>query len=85
VRTILAAAGFVDVSFQSLRQPMSFGPDPDDAFEFVAELVSWMLDGLDDTDRVAALAALRTTIAEHTSDEGVTYQSATWIIQARKP
>jgi SAM-dependent methyltransferase len=85
VRTILGAAGFVDVSFQSLRQPMSFGPDPDDAFDFVAELTSWMLDGLDDTDRSAALAALRTTIAEHTSEDGVTYQSATWIIQARKP
>ncbi len=33
----------------------------------------------------AFLAALRATIAEHTSDDGVTYQSATWIIQARKP
>jgi SAM-dependent methyltransferase len=85
VRSILGAAGFVDVSFQSLHEPMSFGPDPDDAFDFVAELVNWMLDGLDDTDRGVALAALRTTIAEHTSDDGVTYQSATWIIQARKP
>jgi SAM-dependent methyltransferase len=85
VRTILGAAGFVDVSFQSLHAPMKFGPDPDDAFDFVAELTSWMLNGLDDTDRDTALAALRTTIANHTSDDGVTYQSATWIIQARKP
>jgi SAM-dependent methyltransferase len=85
VRSILGAAGFVDVSFQSLHEPMSFGPDREDAFDFVAELTSWMLNGLDDTDRAAALAALGATIAEHTSADGVTYQSATWIIRARKP
>jgi SAM-dependent methyltransferase len=84
VRSILAAAGFDDVRFQSLHEPMSFGPDPDDAFEFVSGLTGWMREGLDTTDRDAALAALRRTIAEHTGDHGVTYQSATWIIQARR-
>ena len=85
VRTILGAAGFVDISFENLRVPMSFGPDPSDAFDFVAELTSWMRDGLDDDDRDAALEALRTTIAEHTGRDGVTYECATWIIRARKP
>ena len=85
VRAILGAAGFADVSFESLHEPMSFGPDPDDAFDFVSGLTGWMREGLDEADRDAALAALRTTIAEHTDDHGVTYQSATWIIQARKP
>ena len=85
VRAILGAAGFTDISFESLHEPMSFGPDADDAFDFVSELTGWMRNGLDDEDRDAALAALRTTIAEHTGDDGVTYQSATWIIQARKP
>jgi SAM-dependent methyltransferase len=85
VRAILGAAGFTDISFESLHEPMSFGPAADDAFDFVSELTGWMRNGLDDEDRDAALAALRTTIAEHTGDDGVTYQSATWIIQARKP
>jgi SAM-dependent methyltransferase len=85
VRTILDAAGFADITFQSLHEPMSFGPDPDDAFDFVSDLTAWMREGLDETDQGAALAALRTTIAEHTGDHGVTYQSATWVIQARKP
>ncbi len=85
VRAVLAAAGFADVALQSLHEPMSFGPDPDDAFEFVSGLTGWMLNGLDDAERDAALAALRTTIAEHAGDHGVTYQSATWIVQARKP
>jgi hypothetical protein len=60
------------------------GHDPDDALDFGAYLTSWMRDSLD-TDRDAALGALRTTIAEHTSAGGVTHQSATWIIQAHKP
>jgi SAM-dependent methyltransferase len=84
-RTILGAAGFVDVSFQGLHEPMSFGPDPDDAFDFVAELTGWMRDGLDETDRAAALGALRATIEGHSGDGGVAYDSSTWIIQARKP
>jgi SAM-dependent methyltransferase len=85
VREILGAAGFVDVSFQGLHEPMSFGPDPDDAFDFVRDLTGWMREGLDEAGCEAALAALRNTIADHSGDHGVTYQSATWIVQARKP
>ena len=85
VRTILEAAGFADVAFQSLHEPMRFGSNSDDAFDFLSAQFGWMSDGLDQADQDAAFAALRTTIAEHTGDHGVTYQSATWIIQARKP
>jgi SAM-dependent methyltransferase len=85
VRAILGDAGFTDISFQALHEPMSFGPDPDDAFDFVSGLTGWMREGLDEAGRDAALAALRTTIAEHTGDHGVAYESATWIIQARNP
>jgi hypothetical protein len=84
VRSILGAAGFVDVSFQNLRAAMTLGSDVDAAFEFVSEFTSWMRDGLSDSDRNAALTALRTTIADHTHDDGITYESAAWIIQARK-
>lgn len=85
VRTILEAAGFADVTLQSLHEPMSFGPDADDAFEFVSSMTGWMRDGLDQAGEDAALAALRATIVEHTGDHGVTYESASWIITARKP
>ena len=85
VRAILGAAGFADISFKSLHEPMNYGSDPDDAFDFVSSFLAWMLEGLDEADKGAALAALRKTIAEHAGDHGVTYQSATWIIQARKP
>ena len=85
VRTILEAAGFAGISFQDLREPMSYGPNPDDAFDFVNDMFGWMRDGLDQAGQDAALAALRATIAEHAGNHGVTYQSATWIIQAHKP
>lgn len=85
VRAILGAAGFTDVTFEDLREPMGFGSDPDDAFAFVSSLTGWMLDGLDDAGRDEALAALRASIAEHFGDDGVTYESATWVVSARMP
>ena len=85
VRAILSAAGFADISFEALHQPMSFGPDPGDAFDFISNLTSWMLEGLDEMRRGAALAALRASIEEHSDEQGVTYRSATWIIGAHKP
>jgi len=85
VKSILGEAGFTDVSFQSLHEPISFGPDQDDAFDFVSGLTGWMREGLDDDAAESALATLRTTIAQHTGDHGVTYLSATWIIQAGRP
>ena len=85
VASILDTAGFADISFQSLLEPMSFGPNTDDAFDFVSGLTGWMLESLDQASRNVALEAPRTTIAEHADEHGVTYQSATWIIQARKP
>jgi SAM-dependent methyltransferase len=85
VRAILGTAGFADISLDGLHEPMSFGPDQDDAFDFVSALTGWMRDGLDQTDQDAALAALRATIADHTDEHGVSFQSATWIIRARKP
>lgn len=85
VRAILGAAGFADVTLQALHEPINFGPDADDAYDFVRELSSWMLNGLNHDERDAALGALRHTIVEHTNDHGVSYQSAAWLIQARNP
>jgi SAM-dependent methyltransferase len=85
VRAILTAAGFTDITFQSVHEPMIFGRDPEDVFEFVREFIGWMLDGLDAAERDTALAALRATIAEHGGKAGVTYESATGIVQARRP
>ena len=83
VSVILDAAGFADVSLTSLHEPMRFGSTTDDAFDLVSEQYGWMLEGLDDDGRSRALDALRTSIAAHTEDHGVTFGSATWIVQAQ--
>jgi SAM-dependent methyltransferase len=85
VQTILSEAGFTDVSLRGVHGPMSFGPDADVAFEFVSDLTGWMREGLDDDGQKAALVALRRTIADHAGDDGVTYESGAWIIQAARP
>jgi hypothetical protein len=44
-----------------------------------------MLEGLDDTRRAGALDALHVTLAAHETPEGVLYESAAWLIRARRP
>jgi SAM-dependent methyltransferase len=83
VRELLSGAGFVDVRFDDRHEPMYFGHTPDDAFAFVIGLLGWMLHGLDDAGTSRARSALRASIEAHHSEQGVTYDSAAWIITAR--
>lgn len=85
VRSLLTRAGFTDVRLEAVVAPMYFGPDGADAFDFVLGLTGWMLEGLDDAGWGQALDALRATIAAHETDTGVRYESAAWIVTARKP
>ena len=84
-RTLLASAGFSDVTLGALHGPMWFGSDPDDAHRFVLGLLGWMLDGLDDTGRKRALDALSATVTAHAGSDGVTFASAAWLIRAVRP
>lgn len=85
VRKILDAAGFVDVTFTEVREPMNLGP-ADDAYDFISGLgfARFLLQGLDDAGRPGALGALRASIDAHATAEGVQYDSAAWIIGARR-
>jgi SAM-dependent methyltransferase len=85
VRGLLSAAGFTDVTLDGLSAPMNHGPDLDAAVRFVAGQRAGMLEELDDDRRRDALAALREDLAAHRGEEGIVYDSATWLIRARKP
>jgi SAM-dependent methyltransferase len=85
VGSVLGAAGYRDVTVDGRREPMWFGADADDAYQLVAGLLGWMLDGLDDDRRARAQDALRATIAAHATPDGVVYDSAAWIIGATRP
>ena len=84
-RTLLASAGFSDVTLGALHGPMWFGSDPDDAHRFVLGLLGWMLDGLDDTGRKRALDALSATVTAHAGSDGVTFAAGAWLIRAVRP
>lgn len=86
-RTVLEAAGWTDVRAHDHRGPMWFGPDPAVAFEFVSTqgFTKFRLSETDATVRETALEALRKTLRTHHTSDGVTYDSAVWIIQARRP
>jgi SAM-dependent methyltransferase len=84
IRELLRDAGFVDVAVTGNEAPIWFGADAADAYRFIAGLMGWMLEGLDDEGRAVALDALRTTTAAHQGADGVTFASATWITTARR-
>lgn len=86
-RSILEAAGFVDVGFDGRHEPMWFGVDADDAERFLHALglVRFLLADLDDDARARALADLRRSVEAHEGPDGVCYPSATWIVTAARP
>ncbi len=84
-RALLAAAGFVDVRTTSLAAPMYFGFDADDAVRFLAGQHARTLDALAPDRRARALEILQAGMESHQTERGVLLDSATWLIQARRP
>lgn len=87
VRAILIEAGFVDVGVDDVREPVSFGPDADQAFNFVSTLAfaKDALAGLQERERSAGLARLRRVLEAHAGAGGVRFASSAWITTARRP
>jgi SAM-dependent methyltransferase len=80
VGPLLATAGFTDLTFRRLSEPMRLGRTAEDAFAFVTGLAGWMLEGLDDVARGHALEALRGCLERHETGHGVLLGSAAWLI-----
>jgi SAM-dependent methyltransferase len=85
IRRVLTGAGFIDIALAAVAAPMRFGDTVGDAHDFVLGVTAWMLNGLDVHDRRRALEALRATIARHHTQQGVVYDSAAWLVTARRP
>jgi len=84
---ILAAAGFTEVSFTDVHEPVYYGPDAAVALDVVSGLRSTrdLLAGMDEKQAEQAVARLRATLAAHETSEGVFFDARTWIIAARRP
>jgi len=83
---ILAAAGFAEISFTDVREPIYYGPDPAVAFDVVRGLRSTrdLLAGLDAGEADRAQDRLRATLAAHQAADGVFFDARSWIIAARR-
>jgi ubiquinone/menaquinone biosynthesis C-methylase UbiE len=83
---ILQAAGFADVTFTDVRQPVYYGPDVDTALAWAGGFTSTQqaLQRLDGPAAEQAWSRLRATMAQHRSADGVWFDSSAWIVTARR-
>jgi ubiquinone/menaquinone biosynthesis C-methylase UbiE len=85
-RAILERAGFADVRFEDVDEPVFYGPDVADALEWVRSFrdVSDILASLEPEARERALQRLREMLGAHRRDDrGVVLASRAWLVSAR--
>ena len=83
---LLTAAGFSDVSFTDVHEPVYYGPDGATAFDAVLRLLKFndVLANLDAAAAEQARTRLRATLDAHHRDGGVYFDSRAWIVAARR-
>ncbi len=81
---ILTEAGFVNIGFVELDDPIFLGGDAEDAFAFVGDfgITRGLTHDLDDADTAAALDALHRTLVDHQTSDGVRFGASAWLITA---
>ena len=82
---LLSGAGFDSIILTEVDVPVYYGRDADAAFDFVRQFVAvdHALKG-SDASSPSIGARLHSTLAAHTSDEGVFFDSRSWIVTARR-
>ena len=87
VQELVQGAGFTDVTFTDVHEPVYLGPDVPAALDWVRGFACTRqaLDSLDDAAAADAQERLRRTLTEHLRDDGVWFDSRAWIVAARNP
>ena len=85
VEAILKKAGFADVGFAEVHEPVYYGPDVDTAYQIIFSFRNTkdFLARLDAGDAERALDQLRRMLARHLTEGGVLFDSRAWIVTAR--
>jgi hypothetical protein len=85
VESILRDAGFSDVGFTAVHEPVYYGPDVDTACDIVRSFKNTkdVLARLDEGAATRALDQLRGMLAAHLTQDGVQFDSRAWIVTAR--
>jgi ubiquinone/menaquinone biosynthesis C-methylase UbiE len=83
---ILMAAGFADVTFIDVREPVYYGANVEAALAWVCGFsnVEQALRTLDPLSRERALERLCRMFAAHDSSQGVWFDSRAWLVTARR-
>jgi SAM-dependent methyltransferase len=85
---MLGRAGFEAVRLEDVREPVLYGHDIDAALEFVCGFqdVSAALAGMSRDDAAQAVERLRETLEAHYGDDqGVAFDSRSWLVTAKRP
>jgi ubiquinone/menaquinone biosynthesis C-methylase UbiE len=82
----LHAAGFADVKFTDVHEPVFYGPDVATALEWVRGFArtNEVLTSLDPAAAQSTLERLREILAAHAGADGVRFDSRAWIVTARR-
>ncbi len=85
-RRVLYEAGFADVTFAEVHEPVYYGADIDAALAFVLQFstVQEMVGSLPDTARNHAIGRLRDLMVAHHCHDGVWLDARAWIVTARR-
>ncbi|MFI6223337.1 class I SAM-dependent methyltransferase [Nocardia salmonicida] len=85
--SMLATAGFVDIDFTEIDEPVYYGPDSGAAYDNLLRLTGFtaFLADLGPTEAEQARTRLREILADHQTDSGVYFESRAWIVTARRP
>jgi hypothetical protein len=86
VKEILEGAGFVDVSFIGVDEPVYYGPDVEAALNWVRSFTTTaaILNRLEPDESVRAQNRLRAVLAAHQHEDGVWFGSRAWIVTGRR-
>lgn len=86
VRSVLGAAGFVDVDLTAVHEPVYYGPDVTSALDLVRDLrqTRELLACLDAAAAQRALLQIRELLAAHQTEQGVLFDSRAWLVTARR-
>lgn len=86
VTDILSSAGFEDIEFEAVGRPINMGT-VDEALEWLTHMgpAAQPLREARESERGAALAAMRKVLSEAATDGRVALNGATWVVSAKSP
>jgi SAM-dependent methyltransferase len=87
LRTILEAAGFVNIELEEVSEPMVMGTSLDDTMTFLqkSDIAEVLMKDVPEDVAAQAWAAVREALAPHTTDDGVTLNGTAWLVTAHRP